>query len=234
MFVGIFLIREKFSQEALTDREKQSLPSPTTLTSQSVDSPDQISQQSPPEEFNLDVPFTSQAPTGNWDHQHEENCEEASLLMANRFFNNREITSTDDAEKGMAEIVTWENANLGVSDSITAEQTAQVAREFLSLKAEIIKNPTTDQIKQLIFENKLVIVPATGRELGNPFYTSPGPLYHMLVIKGYTQSKFITNDPGTRRGANYAYDYETILNANRDWNGGDVARGQSLMIVVSK
>lgn len=185
-------------------------------------------------ELNLDVPFTSQAPTANWDAQHEENCEEASLLMANRYFSARGIDSAEDAESGMQQIIDWENVNLGVSDSIDAEQTSRIVKEFLNLKSEVLTNPSVEQIKQAIFDGKLVLVPASGRELKNPFFKQPGPLYHMLVIKGYSENKFITNDPGTRRGENYVYDVKTILDANHEWNGGDVLSGKAKIVVVSK
>lgn len=178
------------------------------------------------------VSFTSQAPHANWDHTHEEACEEASILMVGRYFEGRGIENPDEAEAGIQEIIAWENEHLGFFESTTAEETARVIREMLGLKAEIIENPTVDEIKRYIFENKLVLVPAAGRELGNPFFKSPGPLYHMLVIRGYTPTQFITNDPGTRRGENYPYDFSTILDANHDWNRGNVANGARVMIVV--
>jgi len=75
-------------------------------------------------------------------------------------------------------------------------------------------------------------VPAAGRELGNPNFTDPGPLYHMLVVRGYTENNFITNDVGTRKGENYQYKYDVLMNAIHDWNGGDVNNGQRVVIVA--
>ena len=40
----------------------------------------------------------------------------------------------------------------------------------------------------------------------------------MLVIRGYTPTSIITNDPGTRNGLNYAYDFDTLYNANGNWD----------------
>ena len=156
------------------------------------------------------------------------------MLMASRYFIGESITSPRDADTGMAQIVDWENKNIGVSDSISAEQTARVAKEFLNLNARIIANPTAKDIEEVISKNSLVLVPAAGQQLGNPFYTAPGPLYHMLVLKGYTNSQFITNDPGTIHGENYPYDFEKILSANHDWNSGNVTTGARVMVVVSK
>ena len=47
-----------------------------------------------------------------------------------------------------------------------------------------------------------VLLPAAGRLLRNPYFSGQGPLYHMLVVKGYTRDgKIITDDPGTRLAA---------------------------------
>jgi hypothetical protein len=44
----------------------------------------------------------------------------------------------------------------------------------------------------------------------------------MLVIKGYdeTQDQFITNDPGTKRGADYRYKTDILISALRDYPTG--------------
>lgn len=233
-----FLLKRFYDNRKQQDALSQiaNVPSETVLpTAVNSQNPEIANTQTLiPAELNLQVLFTSQAPTGNWDHQHEEDCEEASMLMASRYFSGMGIASAEDAETALAQIVDWENTNLGVSDSITADQVAQTLIQMLTLKAEIIHNPTVDDIKLAITENELVIVPSAGRLLGNSFYTAPGPLYHMLLIKGFTQTQFITNDPGTRHGENYPYDFKTILDANHDWNGADVNNGAHVIIVVSR
>ena len=39
------------------------------------------------------------------------------------------------------------------------------------------------------------------------YYAHPGPVRHMLLIKGYDGERgvFITNDPGTRHGESFEY-----------------------------
>lgn len=56
----------------------------------------------------------------------------------------------------------------------------------------------------------------------NPNFKQPGPDQHMLVIIGFDPHKkqFITNDPGTKIGANYHYNYTTLYNAIRDYPAG--------------
>ncbi len=68
--------------------------------------------------------------------------------------------------------------------------------------------------------------------LGNPNFSGEGPLYHALVLKGYTETTFVTNDPGTRLGADYQYDFDTIMTAMHDWNGGGVENGAKVVVVI--
>lgn len=241
LVAGFFVYKRAFSKEAVLDQNKAELPiaktvkpiSATVSSSPTTTAETKIVQEAPAE-LNLEVPFTSQAPMANWDRTHEEACEEAAVLMANRFFRGESISGSEDAERGLQDIIDWENKNLGFFESTTAQETTRVIEEMLGLKTEIVFNPKSEDIKNAIANNKLVIVPSAGRELGNPFYKAPGPLYHMLLIKGYTVDKFITNDAGTKRGENYPYEVETVLSANHDWNGGDVESGKRVIIIVSK
>jgi len=223
-------------QERKLVQEKALLPSPTTLASvTAVPSTSPTSAPtSIPNEVNWDVPFAVQAPYGSWDYTHEEACEEAAMLMAKRFFYGQKISGPDDIEAGLQQIISWEKEHLGFFESTTAEESARVLREMFGLKTEIISEPSAGQIREALASKRLVLVPSAGRQIGNPFYKSPGPLYHMLLLKGYTPTQFITNDAGTKRGANYPYDFQTVLNANHDWNGGDVEHGAKKIIVVWK
>lgn len=186
-----------------------------------------------PDEYNLAIPFTSQAPFANWDAVHEETCEEASILMAARFLQGRGLGDASEADAAMLEIVGIEENDFGYGVSITAEQTAEVLEYvYEDLTTEVVYDFTWDDIKAAIAQGYPVIVPAAGRQLGNPNFTAPGPLYHMLVIKGYTPDYVITNDPGTRKGADYTYSYDTLYNAIHDWNDGAVTSGQPVIVIV--
>jgi hypothetical protein len=70
--------------------------------------------------------------------------------------------------------------------------------------------------------------------LGNPYFSGDGPPYHMLVLTGYKRGKFITNDPGTRRGEGYMYKEDVIMNAIHDWAGSKetIRDGEKAMMVV--
>lgn len=185
-------------------------------------------------EINIDVPFTVQAPNANWDEIHQEFCEEASVLMAVSYIKGWDIPNAQIADQKMFEIKAFEEKRFGYYKDTTAEETAIILREFYGINnVEVVYDPTIEDIKKALDERKVITVPAAGRQLGNPYFRQPGPLYHMLVIKGYTkEGNFITNDPGTRHGADFIYSPAVLMNANHDWNGGDVDRGRRVVIIV--
>lgn len=186
-------------------------------------------------EVNLAVPFTPQAPHANWDDPYGEFCEEASVLMAISYINGEKIPTPEDADAKMLAIKAFEEKRFGYYADTTAAETAIILKEFYNYKnVRLIDNPTPADFKEALAAGKLVIVPMAGRMLGNPYFQTPGPLYHMLVIKGYTEDgKFITNDPGTRRGADFLYAAKTIMDAMHDWHGDKhIERGKKVAIIV--
>ncbi len=184
--------------------------------------------------INLAVPFTAQAPRAIWDYVHEETCEEASVLMVDAFFDGRALGSADQVEQELQALVHWQKSRWGYFEDTTAEETGLIMREFYGYdRVEVVYDPTLEDIKARLDEGVPVIVPAYGRLLGNPFYTPPGPDYHMLVIRGYTKDGYlITNDPGTRRGQAWVYHPQVLWQAIHDWNDGEVATGRKVMIVT--
>lgn len=187
-----------------------------------------------PPAINLAVPFTPQAPTANWDLPYQEFCEEASVLMAASYIKDEKIAGPDDATTKLLAIKDFEEKKFGYYQDTTGEETAIILREYYKIgKVRVSYDPTAAEIKQALAESELVLVPAAGRQLPNPYFQHPGPLYHMLVIKGYTaDGKFITNDPGTRHGADFLYQADALLHAVHDWNGGNVEAGRPVMIIV--
>lgn len=187
-----------------------------------------------PSTFNLAAPFTSQAPFANWDEMHGEACEEASIYMVAAFY--KGVAGKIDptvADAELNRLVAIEMETFGYYKDTTAEETARLAKiAYGYARVDLVENPTADQIKAFIASGHPVIVPAAGRQLHNPNFTGDGPPYHMIVIRGYTETQFITNDPGTRRGESYVYDIDTIMAAMHDWNAGDVGNGKKVVIVI--
>ncbi|MBU0540730.1 C39 family peptidase [Patescibacteria group bacterium] len=189
-----------------------------------------------PDEVNLDVPFTAQAPHQNWDMPYQEACEEAAVIMMDGFFKGQSgKISADAADEAIKKIVAFENAQYGFYEDTTALQTAQLIKDYYGYTNITVKPfDSADDIKSVLAEGYPVLIPAAGKLLHNPNFKNGGPPYHMLVIRGYTPDFFITNDPGTRKGQGYVYTYDTILEAAHDWTGSKdtVQNGDRVMIVV--
>jgi uncharacterized protein YvpB len=185
-----------------------------------------------PEKAYLNVPFSPQAPFGNWDQPYQDACEEASIIMVHYFLQGKTL-SRDQMNTEILKMVAWQEKNWGGHHDLEATQIVSLAKSFYGYKNIKLKYGfTIDDIKKEIAAGHPVIIPSAGRLLGNPNFRGAGPLYHCLVIKGYTRDWIITNDPGTRNGFDYVYLYETILKAAHEWNGGNVTQGRSAMIVI--
>lgn len=185
---------------------------------------------------NLNVPFTSQAPFGNWAQPWQDFCEEASMVMAAHWVWGFSLTPKI-ADLEMSIIKTLEGILLKHDRDTTAAESAEVFRMLYGFKHVSTRTiGSADEIKKELDQGNLVIIPAAGRLLGNPYFVLPGPLYHMVVVRGYDDAKgiFITNDPGTRRGEGLTYLQEKLFNAIHDWNGGDVMSGEKNIIIVGK
>lgn len=190
------------------------------------------------------VPFASQAPHAVWDDLHNEACEEASMIMADSFFHKNSLDK-DIMENKIQELVKWEGEN-GYTVDITAQETVEILKKYFFLTAEVKSVASAQDIFNELDQGKLVIVPAAGRLLKNPNYKTPGPLYHMLLVRGYdlNTKEIITNDPGTRKGEGYRYGYNILINAIHDWpkqgkgkedvSEEEMKAGKKVIIIVSQ
>lgn len=185
-----------------------------------------------PDAVNLAVPFSSQAPHGIWDAFTEETCEEASFLMASAYYQGipEGVLDPATADADFRLMVAVEEG-LGFGSSISAAQFVAFADAYNATRVRIIEDPSVDDLKALLAAGNPILVPAYGRKLGNPFFTGEGPLYHMLVLRGYTPTMFITNDPGTRHGENYQYSYDVLMQAIGDWDGDSPDAGARVMVI---
>jgi hypothetical protein len=190
---------------------------------------------SQPATLNLPIPFTSQAPTANWDLVHNEDCEEAASVMANAYLtgNTAVVLPAAQVESEMTTLNNWEDSNLGYHLDTTAEETAQMIQAVYGLRASVQNGYTLQNIKDQLNMQHVVILPVNGQIIGNPNYTAPGPIYHMLVIRGYSGSTLITDDSGTRRGQNYPYAFQTLYNAGADWDHGTNTIDQTKKVMIT-
>lgn len=190
-----------------------------------------------PNSINNYVPFTSQAPLGVWDKLHDEACEEASLAMAHYYLEKRNVVLSKEAEKDIQYLASKTKGG-GIPDLMIEEVNAAAADLYGYKNWRIVEKPELEEIKKELAEGNIIIIPLAGREIGNPYYRSPGPLYHMLVISGYDNKKgvFITQDPGTKRGKDFTYKFDTLIKANHDAVGdkNKITQGPARILVVVK
>ena len=184
----------------------------------------------------ISVPFTSQAPLGNWAQPWQDFCEEASVVMAVHFVWGAALTSKL-AEMEMQIIKQYQQIVFKKYKDTSAGETASILTNlfgFKNIRTQIIRSG--DEIKKELTTGNIVIAPTAGRMLKNPNFTPPGPLYHMLVIRGFDDERgtFTTNDPGTRRGNGFVYPQSRLFDAIHDWNGGDIVNGAKKIIVIGK
>lgn len=184
------------------------------------------------------MPFAIQAPLGNWDVLHEESCEEMSIIMVDHALKNTSL-SPQTAEAEVQAIIAWENAH-GYKVDITIEQVATIAQTYFGISGHVDTNVTEAHIVDLLNNGHLIIIPAAGRKLGNPYFSGEGPWYHMLVIKGWKKgifrNSFITNDPGTKHGEGYEYSTDVVLQAIHNWMGVNeqIETGPKAIFVLDK
>ncbi len=183
-------------------------------------------------DLNLNVPYTSQAPERNWADPWQNACEEAAILMIDAYLRGYGLSPLS-AKDELLRMVQWEE-DQKMFISLNAIEVKKIFTDYLHYKktVKIVANPTVEQIKQFLNEGKPVLALAHGKTLGNKYYSNGGPDYHAFVIRGYTKDKFITNDPGVNRGANFLFPIENIMKSLHEWNDGDVKNGQPVVIVI--
>jgi hypothetical protein len=176
-----------------------------------------------PAQILYDVPFTPQAPFGNWDDiRQDTGCEEASIFMAMKWVNEEDLTF-EEAEQEIIATSEFEEENYGHHHDTSSQDTIRLIKDYYGYdKVYLEYDIGVEEIKTALAQGNLVIVPINGQIVGNPYYTLPGPFQHKMVIRGYddTTQEFITNDPGTKRGEGYRYDYQVLENALMDYPTG--------------
>lgn len=223
----------------LTTINSPSTPIPTVIPSTPVPTP---LPSATPQSMVLEVPFTSQAPLAEWsDPLQQDGCEEASSLMAVMWARNQELNSGEAYKNKIIEVSHWEQSEYGIAKDTSAKDTVErIFKGFFKYyKAHTITIHSFQEIVDSLTRGYLVIIPANGQKVGNPHYTPPGPERHMIVIKGYDlkTSEFITNDPGTRLGEGFRYNFQKLYDAIRDYPTGDhqpISGNNKVIIVVEK
>jgi hypothetical protein len=238
IIIGVFFIFSKKSAEApvvenipvvLDNQENTSVVEKDKAPIENI-----AEEKNIPDKILISVPFATQAPFANWDALHEEACEEASLIMLKYYLDKKPLTP-DIAESEIQRMVEFEIKNYGDFKDTTVSETVKLAEDFYGINnLKVVYDFPKEDLKKYLAQENPVIVPAAGRELGNPNFTAPGPLYHNLVLAGYNGNTIITNDPGTRKGQGYTYNIDVLYDAIHDFPGKpeDIIQGRKAMIVL--
>lgn len=173
---------------------------------------------------NLAVQFFTQAPASDWSQPWQDACEEASVILVGSYWSNETLTADSMAQR-ILQAVAWENEHFGYYQETTAAQTAEMLRALYGYeRVDVLYDVGIADILKNVRAGRPVIVPLAGQMLGNPYYKPPGPVYHMLVVKGVADNgDIITNDVGTRHGKNLTYSPSVFLNAMHDAPQGGAA-----------
>ncbi|HEX3095778.1 MAG TPA: C39 family peptidase [Patescibacteria group bacterium] len=186
-----------------------------------------------PAEVILHVPFSTQAPSDNWNRN--EDCEETSITMANSFLsgNNSNELTPDEAQKAINNLKIWEQANLGYNKDTGADATVKLAEGAFAIKTKEILNFTEGDLKKELANNHPILLPINGKLLKGQQYRNEGPTYHMIVLRGYHNGKFILNDPGTNAGNGNEFSFTALHDAAADWNNASKSMDPNRKIAIA-
>ena len=165
------------------------------------------------------VPFTPQAPLGEWfDPRQQYGCEEAIAVMAMHWVRGESNSlPLVGAREEILAITEFQQENYGMfEDTSVSDTETRIFRDYYGyLNTEVRTGISVEDIKEELYRGNVIFVPINGRTIQNLYYTPPGPLRHTIMVIGYDPEThtFITHDPGTKHGAYYPYQ-EDILAAS--------------------
>lgn len=169
----------------------------------------------------MPVPYTTQAPFGNWEAR-QHTCEEASLVMVDHYLRGDHSGAPIDpaiADAAINQITPWKPAV-----DLTTQQVGEVAKLHLGWSYEVFQASRLNMQRQLALGRPLIVGVRT-HGLGNANYPGYSTHYeqpawsvsHYLVVVGYRASgSFVLNDPGITRGQGYDITYDQLMHAIDD------------------
>ncbi|OHA58919.1 MAG: hypothetical protein A2571_00880 [Candidatus Vogelbacteria bacterium RIFOXYD1_FULL_44_32] len=238
----------KIAEEFSTEISGKTIIDEKVAREQSVQTKNIIAVKQPAPQNNVaevkqisGLPFITQAPLGEWaDLKQKYGCEEALMLMAWGWITSTPISSPTIARDKILALVDWQKKNYDFFYDTSVSDTAKIFKGYFKYNnVKIIREATIGDIKNAIDSNQIVFIPLDGRKLNNPRFKPPGPIHHMIIIKGYdeTNKEFITNEPGTIYGNSFRYSYNTITNAWRDYPTGlneEITDYKRNLLVINK
>jgi hypothetical protein len=160
----------------------------------------------------LSIPYTVQAPFGNW-KVFENACEEAALLMYHDYLegDRRDQIPPAEADVALRAMEKWQVDNWGADRDLTLEKTGQFAQAYYGYKYQVIA-ATREAITAQVAAGHPVIVPVMTHSLQNSHYGRT-TVYHEVLIKGYNPDGVVTNDAGVQEGKDWFYSWSVLFGA---------------------
>lgn len=186
---------------------------------------------------NLSIPFSSQAPQGNWNQPWQDACEETSIAMVDNFYrgNTAQTLPSQQATEEILRAYRIKTNAYGYSLDETAARMVEWINAFYPWEARVVERPSVASMQAELDAGRPIILPAHGTELDNPYFLTPLLDYHVIVLKGYDSetNEFIAHDPGTQYGQDIRYTYQTIEAAMHDFEPGNMPRARKVAIFTS-
>jgi hypothetical protein len=190
----------------------------------SVDQPSPPSPAPLPDRLLLQVPFTTQAPLGNW-AQHQHTCEEANLAMLAAYWqrDSSVVIDPNGADATIAALVSWQVQNWGSKDDLTDTRLGELAKQYYGYSYMLVPNDP-QAIREQIAAGRPLIAGVRTHGLGNPNY--PGysnhleeqgwSVSHYVLVIGYDTDGVWLNDPGITKGRGYHISWAQLTHAIDD------------------
>ena len=190
-----------------------------------------------PDHILLQVPFTTQAPLGNW-AQHQESCEAANLTQLWFYWNHSSAIVIDPrTADGYIHMIDGWKPQQDLDDAMLGE----MAQERWGYTYTVIPDNPTSIAEQLSAGRPLLAEVRT-HGLGNGHYPGYYSHYeqtgwsvpHFVTIIGYDATGVWLNDPGISWGRGYHITYAQLTHAIADLNQHHpaLANGDVLLLIA--
>jgi peptidase C39-like protein len=195
-----------------------------------------------PDHILLQVPYTTQAPLGNW-AQHQESCEEATLTMLSSYWarDPSVVIDPNAADAAIAALVHWQVQNWGSEDDLTDNLMGELAKDYYGYAYEIVPNDP-QAIREQLAAGRPLIAGVRTHGLGNPNYPGYGNHYeqtgwsvpHFVLVIGYDGDGVWLNDPGISKGRGYHITFGQLAHAidSLDQHHPTLNEGQVLLVAA--
>jgi hypothetical protein len=195
-----------------------------------------------PDHILLQVPYTTQAPLGNW-AQHQESCEEATLTMLSSYWarDRSVVIDPNTADASIAALVRWQVQHWGSEDDLTDHRMGELAKDYYGYGYQIVPNDP-EGIREQLAAGRPLIASVRTHGLGNPNYPGYGNHYeqsgwsvpHFVLVIGYDGDGVWLNDPGISKGRGYHITYGQLAHAidSLDQHHPALNEGQVLLVAA--